>query len=310
MVSRARAVFDQTRMSSSVEPNRSHQATPANDASSHRPLPATGLPTTRQSKRVSALVSLLAHLLVLALLIRPIGSHEGEVVARAQGAGGAGPAGGGGGGHNGSGGVREHVDYMRIAPAPSATAATAVTTPVKKERVVPPVVAPPKPVPPPAVLPHPALVPPVAAAAATPAPEASKIAESPIAGVGGGTGRDGSTGNGPGSGGGVGSGIGTGRGSGTGPGTGGGTQANYPPTTVELFIPPLPIPGKVHGFHGIAEFDVDVDGKVLGFTFTPTRDGSYNRLLDDVFKRFKFRPGTTPDGTPIRMKVQIPFDLG
>lgn len=280
----------------------------ASDARAHRPLPATGLPAPRQSRRLSAIVSLLAHLLIIALLIRPIGSHEGDVVARAQGAGGAGPAGGGGGGHNGTGGVREHVDYVRVAPAPSV--APAVPIPKVQQRVVPPVVAPPKPVAPPTVVPHPAIAPPVAASVTTPAPEASKIAESPIAGVGGGTGRDGSTGNGPGSGGGVGSGVGPGRGSGTGPGTGGGTQANYPPTTVELFIPPLPIPGKVHGFHGIAEFDVGADGQVLGFTFTPTRDGSYNRLLEDVFKRFKFRPGTTPDGTPIRMKVQIPFDLG
>lgn len=299
-------------MTSSVDPNRSLQATTASDPPSHRPLPATGLPAARQSRRASAVVSVLAHLLIIALLIRPIGSHEGEVVARAQGAGGLGPAGGGGGGHNGTGGVREHVEYVRVAPAPAPTPSptSQATVPKVQQRVVPPIVAPPKPVPPPTVVAHPAIAPPVSAPLTTPAPTASKIAESPISGVGGGTGRDGSAGNGPGSGGGVGSGIGTGRGSGTGPGTGGGTQANYPPTTVELFIPPLPIPGKVHGFHGIAEFDVDADGKVLGFTFTPTKDGSYNRLLEDVFKRFKFRPGTTPDGTPIRMKVQIPFDLG
>lgn len=293
-----------------VDPHRSLQAATATRVSPHRALPATGLPAPRQSRRASAVVSLLAHLLIIALLIRPITSHEGEVVARAQGAGGAGPAGGGGGGHNGTGGVREHVEYVRVAPAPAASTISQVTVPKVRQRMVPPVIAPPKPVPPPTIVAHPAVVPPLSTPVTTPAPTATRIAESPIAGVGGGTGRDGSAGNGPGSGGGVGSGIGTGRGSGTGPGTGGGTQANYPPTTVELFIPPLPIPGKVHGFHGIAEFDVDADGKVLGFTFTPTKDGSYNRLLEDVFKRFKFRPGTTPDGTPIRMKVQIPFDLG
>jgi len=295
-------------MTSSVDPNRSLPATMASDSPSHRPLPATGLPASRQSRRTSAVVSVLAHLLIIALLIRPIGSHEGEVVARAQGAGGAGPAGGGGGGHNGTGGIREHVEYVRVAPAPAPSTTSRATVPKVVQHVVPPAVAPPKPVPPPTIVAHPAVMPP-ASTPITTAPAASKIAESPISGVGGGTGRDGA-GNGPGSGGGVGSGIGTGRGSGTGPGTGGGTQANYPPTTVELFIPPLPIPGKVHGFHGIAEFDVDANGKVLGFTFTPTKDGSYNRLLEDVFKRFKFRPGTTPDGTPIRMKVQIPFELG
>ena len=30
----------------------------------------------------------------------------------------------------------------------------------------------------------------------------------------------------------------------------------YPPTAIELFIPPLPIPADVRGFHLIAEFDV------------------------------------------------------
>jgi protein TonB len=128
-------------------------------------------------------------------------------------------------------------------------------------------------------------------------------------GVGGGTGRDGSAGSGPGSGGGVGSGIGTGRGSGIGPGTGGGNQVNFPPTAIELFIPPLPMPDKVRGFHLVAEFDVDSTGKVLNFVFTETRDGGYNRRLSEVLKSTKFRPGTTPAGAPIRMKAQIIYDF-
>jgi hypothetical protein len=94
-----------------------------------------------------------------------------------------------------------------------------------------------------------------------------------------------------------------------GPGTGGGTQANYPPTPTELFIPPLPIPDKARGFHLVAEYDVDETGKVLDFNFTHTRDGSYNRRLEEVLKSFKFRPGTTPDGKPIRMKAQIVYDF-
>ena len=130
-----------------------------------------------------------------------------------------------------------------------------------------------------------------------------------IAGAGGGSGRDGSAGNGPGRGGGVGSGVGTGRGSGTGPGTGGGTQANYPPQPIELFLPPYPIPDNVKGFHLVAEFDVDSTGRVLSMDFTPTPNRGYNRRLGDVFRSFKFRPGTTPDGTPVHMKAQIVVDL-
>ena len=59
----------------------------------------------------------------------------------------------------------------------------------------------------------------------------------------------------------------------------------------------------------VAEYDVDSTGKVLDFKFTPTRDGGYNRRLDEVLRSFKFRPGTKPDGTPIRMKAQIIYDF-
>ena len=95
--------------------------------------------------------------------------------------------------------------------------------------------------------PIPEVKPEVKAEAKVDVPKVEAIAPTP--GTGGGTGRDGTTGDGPGAGGGVGSGIGTGRGSGIGPGTGGGSQANYPPSPTELFIPPLPMPDKVRGFH-------------------------------------------------------------
>jgi hypothetical protein len=182
---------------------------------------------------------------------------------------------------------------------------------VKQVVTPPPVVVPPTPkpvVPPPEVVKQPDPIPEVKPAEVK--AEAPKTdATAPTPGTGGGSGRDGSAGNGPGSGGGVGSGIGTGRGSGIGPGTGGGSQVNYPPTPTELFIPPLPMPDRVRGFHLIAEYDVDETGKVVDFKFTPTRDGGYNRRLEEVLKSFKFRPGTKPDGTPIRMKAQIVYDF-
>jgi len=283
--------------SSPSEPSQSN----ASAAIRRRPLPATGMPVSRDSRRTSSVVSLLIHVLIIAFLVAPVATHTADVQERPQGAGGLGPAGGGGGGRRGTGGVTERVRYVEVAPAP---------TPVAQPVVKPPVVVPtPKPVvPPPQVIPPPA----------TPTPELKpetklevKAAEAtaPVAGTGGGTGRDGSAGTGPGSGGGAGSGIGTGRGSGNGPGTGGGTQANFPPTAIELFIPPLPMPDKVKGFHLVAEFDVDSTGKVLDYKFTPTRDGGYNRRLEDVLKGTKFRPGTTPDGKPIRMKAQIIYDF-
>ena len=268
-----------------------------------RRLPATTLPEYRESRRGWGLLSTLLHALVIALLIAPAAIHTGDVIERMQGAGGPGPAGGGGGGRRGTGGV-ERVHYVRVEQAPAAQQAV---TPA-------PVVPPPKPEPKPVVQP-PVVKPPEPVIAQKPA--ISVIASNPIgttdiapvAGVGGGTGRDGSGGSGPGTGGGVGSGVGSGRGSGIGRGTGGGTQANYPPTPTELFIPPLPMPDKVRGFHLVAEYDVDSTGRVIDFKFTPTRDGGYNRRLDEVLRSFKFRPGTTPDGTPIRMKAQIIYDF-
>jgi periplasmic protein TonB len=138
----------------------------------------------------------------------------------------------------------------------------------------------------------------------------AKVPEvSVVSGTGGGSGHDGTNGSGPGSGGGVGSGVGSGRGSGVGPGTGGGTQANYPPQPIELFIPPVPVPDKVRGSHIVAEFDVDSTGRVLGMDFTHTRDRDYNKRLEEAFRGFRFRPGTRPDGTPLRMKAQVGFDL-
>jgi hypothetical protein len=76
-----------------------------------------------------------------------------------------------------------------------------------------------------------------------------------------------------------------------------------------MFLPPMPIPDRLHGFRMVAEFDVDETGRVVSFTFTETRDGSYNRKLRDVLRSIRFRPGSRPDGTPVRMKAQIEYIL-
>jgi hypothetical protein len=263
-------------------------------------LPATQLPTAREDRRGWSVLSIALHLLIVFLIAGDVALHTADVKEIQQGAGGPGPVGGGGGGRRGTGDLGR-VAYVRMAAA----------TP--QPAVAPPVVKPPPPKPQPEPVVPPLVVKPAEVIQSQPEVklDAPKAADPTAAqtGTGGGTGKDGSAGNGPGSGGGNGSGTGTGRGSGNGPGTGGGVQQNYPPSPTELFIPPLPMPDKVRGFHLVAEYDVDSTGKVLAFNFTPTRDGRYNSRLNEVLGSFKFKPGTKPDGTPIRMKAQIVYDF-
>jgi periplasmic protein TonB len=262
--------------------------------------PPLGIPHGREDRRLGVAVSVALHVIIALLLVVPFARHV--VAPILQGAGGPGPAGGGGGGRGGTGGAaqalrNEQLRFIQVAPE-APRAAEPVVTP-------PPVVVPPKPVDTP--LPTPPPQPRAdSAAAAKPQPPIN-VAAAP--GSGGGSGTDGTTGSGPGSGGGTGTGIGTGRGSGVGPGTGGGTQANYPPLPVEMFLPPMPIPDRLRGFRMIAEFDVDETGRVVSFTFTETRDGGYNRRLRDVLRSIRFRAGSDLNGRPIRMKAQIEYIL-
>ncbi|MGZ8469581.1 MAG: hypothetical protein ACXW61_08700 [Gemmatirosa sp.] len=269
--------------------------------------PPIGIPSRIGGGRRVTVVSVALHLLVVLLILAPWAGSA--VLEEIEGAGGPGPAGGGGGGTMGTGGrrglgVRERLHYVQVQPAATPPA------PTPTPPVVPPVV-PPKPAPVPVPVPPPVAPPQAAVPAVTTTPQASAEtgAAAPIVGVGGGTGSDGTAGSGPGSGGGVGAGIGTGRGSGIGPGTGGGNGEVYPPQPTEVFIPPLPYPKSVRGTKLLAIFDVDSTGKVLGFEFTQTRDGGYNRKLREVLNGFRFRPGTRPDGTPIRAKGQIAYEF-
>jgi protein TonB len=262
--------------------------------------PPIGIPQGRENRRLGIVVSITLHVVIALLLLVPFATHV--VTPILQGAGGSGPAGGGGGGRGGTGGApraaNEGLRFIQVAPDP----------PVAKEPTVPPpqpVVPPPKPVEVPQPTPLQEIRPePAVTAKAEPA-----TGVAPVPGSGGGSGTDGTNGAGPGSGGGTGTGVGTGRGSGVGPGTGGGTQANYPPLPIEMFLPPMPIPDRLRGFRMIAEFDVDETGRVVDFKFTETKDGGYNRRLRDVLSSIRFRPGSRPDGTPIRMKAQIEYIL-
>lgn len=264
-----------------------------------RALPALGMPGGQRRRRVATAVSVAIHVLVIWLLLRPeaLRNLDPNLTLLEPGGGGAGPAGGGGGGTRGTGGVK----YVQVAPPPQPV------PPPQVQPVLPPiqqVVEPPKPVIPEPVMPQLELP-----KLSTTDSRAEVKVESPIVGTGGGTGNDGTKGNGPGTGGGVGTGVGTGRGSGVGPGTGGGNLNYYPCSTIELLLPPLPAPDNVRGFKLIANFDVDASGKILGVKFTPSRNGDYNRKLNDVLKRLRFKAGSSLDGVPMRTTCQITYEF-
>ena len=256
-----------------------------------------GLPLRDEGRRQGAIVSVIVHAAIIALLLMPIVFARTVITRIEQGAGGAGPAGGGGGGQGSVTGLPETLRFVRVTPAAVPTPTTLPPIPIPTP--VAPVVKPPVP----------QVAPPVQPAVHAPEEAAVPAPATTLASTGPGNGRDGTAGNGPGSGGGVGAGVGTGRGSGTGPGTGGGTQANYPPLPIEFFLPPMPPPRSVRGFQFVAEFDVDSTGRVLDVKFSETRDGDYNRRLSTVLRSMRFRPGTRPDGTPLRMKAQVSYEF-
>ena len=57
------------------------------------------------------------------------------------------------------------------------------------------------------------------------------------------------------------------------------------------------------------DVELDSTGRVLGFDFTKTKDGGYDKKLREIFATVKFRPGTGPDGSPIRAKGSLAFQL-
>jgi periplasmic protein TonB len=223
------------------------------------------------------------HALILFLILAPIVGSSVFTRPDVEGGGGPGPAGGGGGGTNGPGTRVEHLEFVRVKSDPTVMpkVTPATVPPVKPKQPTPQVESP---------------VTPAQQVATTPLPTPA---------TGEGTGNAGTAGAGPGTGGGVGSGEGPGRGSSVGPGTGGGPGKDYPPTVRDLFIPPMPAPSAVKGFHMKAFFDVDEKGNAKLIGFNPTRDGDYNKRVAEVLRSMRFRPGVHADGTPMRDTAEI-----
>ena len=60
-------------------------------------------------------------------------------------------------------------------------------------------------------------------------------------------------------------------------------------------------------YHLIAWFDVDEKGNAKLIAFNPSKDGGYNRRLEEVLRSLRFRPGVHADGTPMRDTVDVHF---
>jgi periplasmic protein TonB len=221
--------------------------------------------------------------LILFLVLAPIVGSSDFTRPDVLGGGGPGPAGGGGGGNNGAALGRERLQFVQVRSDPTVMpkVTPATVPPVKPKQPTPQVESP---------------ITPTQQVATTPVTTPSS---------GDGAGNAGTAGAGPGTGGGVGSGEGTGRGSSIGPGTGGGPGKDYPPTVRDLFIPPMPAPSAVKGFHMKAFFDVDEKGNAKLLGFNPTRDGDYNKRVAEVLKSMRFRPGVRADGRPMRDTAEI-----
>lgn len=242
--------------------------------------------------------SILLHALIIALILAPLAAPAFMPELVNQGAGGPGPAGGGGGGRRGTGGeyIRERVQYVQPPSAPAAPPdPTQFQQPVEQK---PPVPTPATPVPPAIDIKTDVNVPDVASTV------------SAVRGTGGGTGNDGSGGSGPGSGGGVGSGVGTGRGTGVGPGTGGGPGTVYPPSPVNLVIPPPDLAQKYRPYIGVAYFDVDEKGHATLIAVQPqARDRGWHKRLVSALQDYRFRPAVRWDGTPVRDTFPVQIEM-
>lgn len=228
---------------------------------------------TRPSQRVGLVLAIVLHLVLFALLVRPI--HR-EITALLE-MGRITDHGGGGGGGGG-----DRMAYISL-PAPSASPpASAPVAPV----VPAPVVA--TPAPPPIEFPPTAVVTP----------------ETAVAGLVTGT-ADSSTGAGPGTGGGTGGGAGGGNGPGTGPGSGPGTGggagglARGPRPRAEMWPSVAEIPKELRGREIRIVMSVRADGRVDAVRFEPEIKGKFADRLRETMKNYRFRPALDATGTPV-----------
>ena len=247
-------------------------------------LPRTQLPEPEQRFRRATVISAVMHIALLAWLMWPGRTpvDDGPL------AGDLGPRGGGGGGGG------PEIRYIALQSAPAVS-----------EEELPVVTEVPDQIP----LPTPTIReirPAVRAPAELRTPETRLLARR----IGAGPGSGGGAGAGTGTGGGIGSGEGTGMGSGTGPGTGGSGGDVFPPSVRYTYLPPLPHPNELQGQTFHVRFFVDPEGRVTRVVVDPEiANSDYRKKFLDVMRRFRFKPASKSDGTPVSGETVLSFTL-
>jgi TonB family protein len=227
-------------------------------------------------------VSILFHLLLIAILLYKGMPVESELLE--------GELGGGGGGNNG-----EQTTLISLAGPPESPPVPVPTPPVEPDPIPVPT---PDPVPPPPK--DTVKTPPAPTPAPVPMPLGTTVS-------GGDAGAAGSAGSGGGAGGGSGGGVGTGTGTGTGSGSGGGTGGGgtspdglIPPSASTLFLPPPNPPKSAHGRTIVVAVTIDVLGRVLDAQLKQTSGSSkYDEALRKSALGWRFKPARNRMGEPV-----------
>lgn len=82
-------------------------------------------------------------------------------------------------------------------------------------------------------------------------------------------------------------------------------EAKYRPQPITMLMPPFPVPSSMHGTSVTSAFEIDERGRITELRMTRAKDADYGQRLASVWRRMKFRPGTTPDGNPIKGCFQV-----
>jgi hypothetical protein len=82
-------------------------------------------------------------------------------------------------------------------------------------------------------------------------------------------------------------------------------ETKYRPQPITMLMPPFPVPQSMRGTSVTSAFEVDERGRITELRMTRAKDPDYGQRLARVWRSMKFRPGKTPDGTPVKGCFQL-----